>query len=75
MKRIRDGPELQQEKAGNAEMMVIELRNRLQVFSQLCWLILEQELWEAMRFCRITAVCLSLIPKTGTKFWQVGSEF
>lgn len=46
-------------KQEEAEMMVTELRNRLQIFSQLCWLILEQELWEAVRFCIITAVCLS----------------
>lgn len=62
-------------KLEEAEMMVIKLKDRLQISSQLRWLILEQELWEAMRFCRITAVCLSVIPETWTKFWEAGSEF
>lgn len=56
-------------------MMVIKLKDRLQISSQLRWLMLEQELWEAMRFCRITAVCLSVIPETQKKFWEAGSEF
>lgn len=50
--------------------MVIKLKNRLQVFGLLLWLVLKQELWDTRKFCRMTAVCLSVIPEAWTKFWE-----
>lgn len=46
-------------KPEEAELMVIKRKNRLQVFGLLLWLVLKKELWDARRFCRITAVYLS----------------
>lgn len=63
-------PNSSKRKPEEAEIMVIKLKNRLQGFGLLLWLVLKQELWDARKFCRITAVCLSVIPEAWTKFWE-----
>lgn len=58
VKRSEMAPNSRKRKLKETEKVVIELKTRLQVFGQLRWLVLARELWEAMRFCRITAGCL-----------------
>lgn len=57
-------------KPEEAEIMVMKQKNRLQVFGFLLWLVQKKELWDARRFCRITAVCLSVTAETWTQFWE-----